>query len=82
MQLTDTHAHLYLPEFKDDLDLILTKASNLGVQRIYLPNIDSTTIDSLGRVCMDYPDTCFPMMGLHPCSVKEDFEKELELVKV
>lgn len=81
MDLTDTHAHLYLPEFEEDLKLVLFKASNLGVKRIFLPNIDSSTIGSLDKVCMDYPNTCFPMMGLHPCSVKEDFEKELEIVK-
>jgi len=81
MQLTDTHAHLYLPEFEGDLEPVLTHSRNLGVERIFLPNIDSSTIEALEKVCADHSDLCYPMMGLHPCSVKENFEKELEAVK-
>jgi len=81
MQLTDTHTHLYLSEFQDDLETVLAHSRNLGIGRIFMPNIDSSTIGSLEKVCADHSDLCFPMMGLHPCSVKEDFEKELELVK-
>ena len=81
MQLTDTHTHLYLPEFQDDLETVLANSQNLGIGRIFMPNIDSSTIGSLEKVCADHSDLCFPLMGLHPCSVKEDFEKELELIK-
>ena len=81
MQLTDTHAHLYLPEFEGELEPVLTHSRNLGVERIFLPNIDSSTIEALEKVCADHSDLCYPMMGLHPCSVKENFEKELEAVK-
>ena len=81
MQLTDTHAHLYLPEFQEDLETVLGNSRNLGIRYIFMPNIDSSTIGSLAKVCTDHSDVCFPLMGLHPCSVKEDFEKELELIK-
>jgi len=80
MLLTDTHTHLYLPDFKDDIDTVINSASGLGVQRIFLPNIDSTTIDDLLGLVQSYPNICFPMMGLHPCSVKEDYKEELDIV--
>lgn len=81
MQLVDTHTHLYAEEFDADRPEMMQRAFKNGVTKILLPNIDSTSLQGLKDLCADYPDNCFPMMGLHPCSVKEDFETELALVE-
>ena len=80
MRLIDTHSHLYLEEFSEDLPQVIERARSAGVTHIFMPNIDSTTIDSMLSVCNTYNDYCFPMIGLHPTSVNADYEKELEIV--
>ncbi len=77
MQLIDSHAHIYLPQFKDDLEHVIDRARAAGVEAIYMPNIDHTSIDDMLAVADRYPGYCLPMMGLHPCSVGRDFEKDL-----
>lgn len=77
MQLIDSHAHIYLKEFKDDLNSIIDRAKETGVEAIYMPNIDHTSIDDMLNVADMYPGYCMPMMGLHPCSVNKDFERDL-----
>ncbi|WP_299460419.1 TatD family hydrolase [uncultured Microscilla sp.] len=77
----DTHAHIYAQQFEKDQEDTLQRAFEQGVNKIYLPNIDHTSIDGMLEVEAKYPDNCFAMMGLHPCSVKQDFEKELYLVE-
>lgn len=79
--MIDTHAHIYLEHFDEDRDEVIERALASGIEKILLPNIDSSSIDSMLELEEKYPDICYPMMGLHPCSVKEDFEKELELVQ-
>ncbi|MEM8907816.1 MAG: TatD family hydrolase [Bacteroidota bacterium] len=79
--LVDTHAHLYLNQFDKDRAATLSRARENGIERIYLPNIDHTTIDDMLAMETQYPDQCFPMMGLHPCSVKANYEEELATVK-
>lgn len=79
--MIDTHTHIYLPEFDTDRDLIIQNAKNKGVKQLYLPNIDSTSIVTIIEVCKKYPDYCFPMMGLHPGSVKENYSEELEIIE-
>src|SRR5882724_10425963 len=81
MHLIDTHCHLYLPEFDDDLSSAIERAENEGVNKFYLPAIDSTVIDRLLETEKRYPGKCFAMMGLHPCSVKENYKEELKLVE-
>lgn len=81
MILTDTHTHLYLDQFDEDRDEVITRAINQGVQRIFLPNIDSTTTAAMNALCAQFPKNCFPMMGLHPCSVKNNWQDELDHVK-
>ncbi|MFH1320630.1 MAG: TatD family hydrolase [Bacteroidota bacterium] len=81
MFLTDSHTHLYLETFDDDRDQVIEKAINTGIQRFFLPNIESSTIDSMLDLVNTYPDNCFPMIGLHPCSVNENFEGELKIVE-
>ena len=80
MRLIDTHSLLFLEEFSEDLPQVIERARSAGVTHIFMPNIDSTTIDSMLSVCNTYNDYCFPMIGLHPTSVNADYEKELEIV--
>jgi TatD DNase family protein len=77
----DTHAHIYASEFKTDRDEVLSQSKAAGVGKIFMPNIDHTSVDVMLAVEQQNPNTCFPMMGLHPCSVKADFEKELYIVE-
>ena len=81
MNLVDTHSHLYLPEFANDIDEVVSNAKENDIKRIFLPNIDSTTVDDLNNLCRKFPDYFHPMAGLHPCSVKDDFENELKYVE-
>lgn len=80
MRLIDTHSHLFLEEFSEDLPQVIERARSAGITHIFMPNIDSTTIDSMLSVCNTYNDYCFPMIGLHPTSANADYEKELEIV--
>ncbi|MEQ9466673.1 MAG: TatD family hydrolase [Ekhidna sp.] len=79
--MIDTHAHIYLEHFQEDMEEVIQRAMDAGVKKILLPNIDSTSIDSMLKLEEKYPGVCHAMMGLHPCSVKEDFKKELKLVE-
>ncbi len=81
MILTDTHAHLYADEFVEDRDEMLQRAFQTGVERIFLPNIDPTTTEKMNALARAYPDNCFPMMGLHPGSVGDDWENAVDHVK-
>jgi TatD DNase family protein len=80
MILTDTHTHLYAEEFNDDIDQVLVRAKSNHVSRLFLPNIDSASIAPMLQLEQNHPDYVFCMMGLHPCSVKENYKQELELV--
>lgn len=80
MKLIDSHSHLFLEEFVDDLPQVMERARMAGVSHICMPNIDSSTIGRLLEVCAMYSDLCYPMIGLHPTSVNETYEKELEIV--
>ncbi len=81
MKFTDTHTHLFAPEFDNDREAMIKRALEKNVSRFFLPNIDAESIPQMLSMCEQFPDTCFPMMGLHPCSVFADYEKQLELVK-
>jgi TatD DNase family protein len=78
--LIDTHAHIYLPEFDEDRDVILSGAQEAGVGAIYLPAIDSTTHEAMLQTEASYR-FCKAMIGLHPCSVKEAYQSEIDTVK-
>jgi len=82
MKLIDTHCHLYLGDFSTDIYNVIERAKNEGVQRFYLPGIDSSHIDTILKLAALYPGECIPIMGLHPCSVKESYLQEIETVKI
>jgi len=77
----DTHAHIYAEEFNTDRDDMLRKSEEAGITRIFMPNIDHTSIDGMMELELKNPSRCIAMMGLHPCYVTKDFEKELYLVE-
>lgn len=81
LTLIDSHCHLYLPEFKDDLDDVMQRAENEGVKKFYLPAIDSETHASMLDLEKKFPGKCLAMIGLHPCSVKSNFSDELSIVE-
>lgn len=81
MKIIDTHAHIYAEEFDQDRDDVLQQSFEKGLDKIYMPNIDHTSIDGMLELELKYPGQCIPMMGLHPCYVKKGFEKELYLVE-
>ena len=78
----DTHTHLYVKEFAEDIDSVIQTAVSEGVTQFYLPAIDSESHDDMLRLEAQFPDCCIAMMGLHPCSVQADtFEREMSLVE-
>ena len=77
MILTDTHAHLYADQFDVDRNDMMKRALDLGISRLFLPNIDLSSIDSMFELTKQYEQHCFPMIGLHPCSVDDQFENTL-----
>ena len=79
--LIDTHAHLYSKQFNNDRAAMLQRADTEGVKKIYLPAIDSETHEAMIALEAEYPDRCFAMMGVHPCSINADFEKELAIAE-
>ena len=81
MFLVDTHTHLYAEEFDADRDQMLANAMAQGIQKFFLPNIDSRSIAVMKELAKNYPEHCYAMMGLHPCSVNESVEEELAVIK-
>lgn len=77
VNLIDTHCHVYLKHFDEDLDAVIESARKQGVGKILMPNVDEDTVERLHHVADRFPDVCIPMMGLHPCDVEEDWEEEL-----
>lgn len=77
----DTHAHIYLDDFNEDREDVIQRHIASGVNHIYMPNIDRTSIDPMMEVESRYPEINFAMMGLHPCSVNKDFQRELYIVE-
>lgn len=81
MRLIDTHSHLYLEEFDADRAETVERARSAGVSAIVMPAIDLVTLDRLNDMCRTYPDYCYPLIGLHPEEVKEDYGSVLSQMK-
>lgn len=81
MYLIDTHSHLYTSDFNNDINDVLVRAVENGVQKILLPAIDAETHEQMLALESRYPAVCMAMMGLHPCSVKDNWEEELIIVE-
>lgn len=74
----DTHTHLYDEQFDSDRVEIINNAIAAGVNKMYLPNCDHTTIEPMMAMVEKWPQHCFPMMGVHPCYIKENYKDELK----
>lgn len=79
--MIDTHSHIYSEEFDNDRAEVIFRAKEIGVTKIILPNIDSDSLPRMLKLEADYPGYCFAAIGLHPTSVKADFQTELNLVE-
>lgn len=78
--MIDTHTHLYVQEFETDIDAVMQRALDAGVNKMYLPAIDSGTHDAMMAIEERFKGRCYSMIGIHPCSVKADYKKELAIV--
>ena len=81
MNYIDTHAHIYSAKFDSDRAEVIQRAVDNGVERIYMPNIDVDSIDAMLEAELRYPGVCVPTMGLHPCDVDKDFDKQLYVME-
>jgi len=81
MGIIDTHAHIYAKQFDEDAAEMIQRAKDKGLEAIFMPNIDLESVEPMLQLAKDYPDFCYPMMGLHPCDVKENYEFVLEKMK-
>ncbi len=79
--LIDTHSHIYSEDFSNDIEEVIQRAFENDVRKIVLPNIDSSSLKKMLDLTDKYPQICFPLIGLHPTSVNEDYEDELELIE-
>ena len=80
MIFTDTHAHVYSSEFLNETEDCFKRTLVNDVKRVFVPNVDIESITPLKAVCTAYKENYFPMMGLHPCSGKEGFESDLQII--
>ena len=78
--LIETHAHLYSKDFDEDVNQVILRAKEAGIEKILMPNIDSQSIEPMLGLETAYPNFCLPMIGLHPCSVTSNYEDELARV--
>jgi TatD DNase family protein len=79
--MIDTHSHFYLPDFQEDFQAVVDRCKSVGIEKIYLPAIDSSTHDAMIALAAAQPGWCIPMMGLHPCYVTADYQQEMSLVE-
>jgi len=77
----DTHTHLFAEEFDADRDLVIESAVQAGITKMFLPNVDVSTLERLKESCTQFPGHCFPMIGLHPCSVNANYLKDLDIIR-
>lgn len=79
--IIDTHSHIFGPEFTDDLPEVIARAKEVGVEKVFMPNIDDTSIDAMLEACRQYPGYCYPMIGFHPTSVDADSMPKVKEMK-
>ncbi len=79
--LIDTHSHIYLPQFEEDREAMIQRALDFGVTKILLPNITLESIPMMDELCKKFPEVCHPMMGLHPCDVKDNWQETLAIME-
>ena len=78
--LIDTHCHIFTTQFDDDLEQAIQRALVNNVTKIFMPNIDRASVETMNAVAEKFPSICYPMMAIHPCDVKKEFSEDLEFV--
>ena len=73
----DSHAHIYLDQFTDNVDEIINRSLDNKVNKILMPNINLDTVSKMLNLSEKYKDICYPMLGLHPCYIENEFENEI-----
>ncbi len=81
MNFIDTHAHIYFHQYEKDIDSVINNSLENLVNKILMPNINSSSINKLYKISDLYKNICYPMIGLHPCYVDEGYENELKKIK-
>jgi TatD DNase family protein len=81
MLLTDTHTHQYYETDPDKRRELMQRCFDNGIGRLFLPNVDSMSMEKVFALVNAYPENCFPMLGLHPCDVKDNWREELEIIR-
>ena len=81
MQFIDTHGHVYFDKYKDEKADLIQRMEEAQVAQVYMPGIDHSEIDHMLEMEARFPEVCLPMMGLHPCYVKKEFERELYIIE-
>lgn len=81
MRIIDTHAHIFADQFSEDIDDVVCRAKEAGIERILLPNVDVDSIPELHLVVQKYPGYCLPMMGLHPTNVDQNWKEKLSSIR-
>jgi len=81
MILTDTHTHLYYQQDDQKRAELIQRCLENNVKRLFLPNVDAASVPQVLGLVKEYPDMCYPMLGMHPCSVKEGWEAELQIIR-
>jgi TatD DNase family protein len=76
--LIDTHAHIYTEAFAEDRNIVIQESIRNGIGKILMPNIDAESLPDVLSVAEQYPSVCFPMIGLHPTSVDQEYKKQLD----
>lgn len=81
MVLTDTHTHIYYEEDLENRKSVIQRCIDNHITRLFLPNVNTDSIPLIDNICASYPDMCFPMLGLHPCDVKENYQEALASIQ-
>jgi TatD DNase family protein len=81
MILTDTHTHLYYQEDDSKRAALVQRCLDNDIKRLFLPNVDAASVPQIFNLVKEYPGMCYPMLGMHPCSVKEGWELELDVIR-
>ena len=81
MHLIDTHTHLFAKQFDNDRSEVIQRALVKGVKQMLLPNINISSIQPMLNLCAEFPNNCFPMIGLHPCDIKKNYLEELVIIE-
>lgn len=81
LNFTDTHTHLYSEQFNEDRNYMVQRALNNGINYMLLPNVDLDTVDDMLALCKAHPQNIFPMMGLHPCNLGDDWQNTIQIIE-